>query len=386
MPSEKAAHPTAVLVAETSPLQRKLTGEMLDSFHISGVTFVKDSDELQETCRGQAYDLILLDYNLAKTNPLEAIPQLRSEGKNTQTPIILTYEKPPGERIENLLHQILAAGASGTLRKPVDAQAFRTLAESLTGRTLVSQPEEIKRVEESLQAARKAAALARSLHESGQPASAEQAYLGALLEILLGMAELRLAGGDPEGAGLLVREASEFAPQAPTLFQERGKHFVERGNAHLKEKRFPLARAEFAGALHLNGEDLEAQAGLIHSLYALGEKAAAADSLRRALAAPAKAEHRLAYKRFGDVALRVKEYDLAIAAYEQALAFVKTDPILFYQQALVFTAQYQFPSAMNRLNKALALRPDFPEAKQLRDKIVAWQRAAEKRGGPAKEE
>jgi tetratricopeptide (TPR) repeat protein len=200
------------------------------------------------------------------------------------------------------------------------------------------------------------------------------------------MAELRLAGGDPEGADLLVREASALAPQAPALFQERGKHFVERGNAHLKEKRFPLARTEFAGALHLNGENLEAQAGLIHSLYALGERAAATDAFRQALAAPAKAEHRLAYKRFGDVALRAKEYDLAIAAYEQALAFMKTDPILFYQEALVFTAQYQFPTAMNRLNKALALRPDFPEAKQLRDKIVAWQRAAEKRGWPTKEE
>ena len=68
-----------------------------------------------------------------------------------------------------------------------------------------------------------------------------------------------------------------------------------------------------------------------------------------------------------------KNYVEAIKLYDKAIAIDQTNPIVYYNQALLFAQIKRFDSAINRMKKYLMLSPNAPDARGAQDKIYEWE-------------
>ncbi len=118
----------------------------------------------------------------------------------------------------------------------------------------------------------------------------------------------------------------------------------------------------------------------------MGQKDEAIKAFGRAVNLEAHIDNRLIYKRLGTVAFKLKEYDIAVRAFEIAVSFIQSDPEIFYYQALVYVAKWKFEDALHSVTTALKIQPDFPEAKKAREKIIGWIKAAEEKRNAEKKE
>ena len=380
MSSEKSDPSTLFLVAESSPVHLAAIKEYLDDFLFKNITFVKDGYEFTAALQEQKFGAIVLDHHLNKSNSLNAISGIRNSGVNTETPIIFTYNDNIDEQEKkDILADAKSAGVSGILGKPFPKENFRDTIENALDIFSISASEQIMRSKKSLAATETAVGLAINLRDSGDFEQSEKVYLEAMLGVLYGIAEVYLASGKKDDCDSVLAEASRVDPRAKEKFKGRTKDFIARGNEHLIRKRHRLAKFEFEAAVSLVPESQEALVGLGEALLGLNEKDAALESFKRVLAIKPNIEARGLYKRIGTIVFRLKEYDIAIEAFETAATFIQTDPELFYVQSLVYVAQWKFPEALASINKALALRTTFAEAQKAREKIMAWVKAAEEK-------
>ena len=71
-----------------------------------------------------------------------------------------------------------------------------------------------------------------------------------------------------------------------------------------------------------------------------------------------------------------------LSAFEQAVSLFPANPVLNYRIGVIHMGRGQFQDALVNLKKALRLRPVYPEAEKLCEKITGW---VEKFEGLAKE-
>ena len=69
---------------------------------------------------------------------------------------------------------------------------------------------------------------------------------------------------------------------------------------------------------------------------------------------------------------RIESYDLALRAFTRASDINSNDPILYYNMSLVHIVQRQLDEAEMFFEKALKLKPNFVEAKQVLEKVSGW--------------
>lgn len=379
MPSMNMDPQTTILLAESSPLQQANVAEILTDFQLPNLTIVDDGYELLEAVSQKSFDLILLDNGLLKANPFNLLSQLRSGEKGVRAPIFFTYEEDPAEapKAENLARDAIAAGATMALRKPLAPEVLRKKIEETFGRFIVTVTDTKARSAQSLQTTEKAVALAKALKDSGKFKEAEDAYLNAIREIFFGLAEVYLYKGEKTACEELLHEASLIDPEAVEKFRRRESEFQKLGMDALKEKDYRRAKKEFDITLMLNENNASALAGLAEAHLGLDDRDSARENLLQVVSRPPASEHRFAYKHAGGLASRIKEYDIAVKAFELATTYIQGDPVLFYQQSLVHIARLQMKEALTCINKALILRTDFTEAQRVRSKIIEWQRNEE---------
>lgn len=70
---------------------------------------------------------------------------------------------------------------------------------------------------------------------------------------------------------------------------------------------------------------------------------------------------------------QMKNYPEAIKLYDQAIASSQTNPVIYYNQALLFAQIKQYDSAINRMKKYLMLVPNASDARSAQDKIYEWE-------------
>jgi len=70
---------------------------------------------------------------------------------------------------------------------------------------------------------------------------------------------------------------------------------------------------------------------------------------------------------------QLKNYIEAINLYDKAIAIDQTNPIVYYNQALLFAQIRSYNSAINRMKKYLMLSPNASDARSAQDKIYEWE-------------
>jgi tetratricopeptide (TPR) repeat protein len=68
-----------------------------------------------------------------------------------------------------------------------------------------------------------------------------------------------------------------------------------------------------------------------------------------------------------------KNYSEAIKLYDKAIEADQTNPIVYYNQALLLAQVKRFNVAINRMKKYLILSPEASDARSAQDKIYEWE-------------
>ena len=128
------------------------------------------------------------------------VAKIRSEGKNTKSPII--YMHQAGEELE--AQKAVESGASATLKRPVEERDQENQSATMS---------EVER--------------GQRLLERGDLEGAEAAFEGAMMtgggssDVFCGLAEVYLARGDKEAAEQVLAEAVQIDPGAREKFDGR---------------------------------------------------------------------------------------------------------------------------------------------------------------------
>ncbi|MBM4778334.1 MAG: response regulator [Archangiaceae bacterium] len=113
-----------ILAIDDSPSIRALVSTALGTDG-HAVTSACDGAEALTLVSSQAFDLVITDFNMPQMNGLEFIKRYREKQKFTPV-LVLTTEVNP-----TLRQSAKAAGATGWLVKPFQAEALRTLVKNL---------------------------------------------------------------------------------------------------------------------------------------------------------------------------------------------------------------------------------------------------------------
>ncbi|MEE9275678.1 MAG: response regulator [bacterium] len=336
-PSEKLNPELQVLLAENVPHVRHSVDRILGSFQLRNISHSTDGYKAVEDCRSNRYGLVLISSSLSKMDGIKVLSSLRESGRNRETPVILLYN--PGE--ENVAEDAAAAGASGSVEKPVDADILKALVEQVLDRHIETKGEAKERSEGYESATESLVSRGKRYLTEGNFDEAEAVFEEAMVtgggseDVFSGLAEVYLAKGNTEAAEQVLVESERLDSEARQKFKVHAPKFVRRGDANFKDGRLEEAKNNFQGAVVADKENVAGHVGLGESLHALGDKEGGDNAFARALEIDKRPEDLHVYNRIGIHARREKEFDKAVEAYDKALSFDSEDPVLYYNKSLV---------------------------------------------------
>lgn len=145
----------------------------------------------------------------------------------------------------------------------------------------------------------------------------------------------------------------------------RGEKFRKRGETF-------TAEFEFNKALALDEENVRANFGIGLCYLSRGEKQKADEVFRRVVSIEAayEPEHKHLFNEFGINLRRNGMYEQALDYYGRALDFAKDDEHLFFNIARTHIERRDLGRAREALEQALAINPDFAEARDYLAKLA----------------
>lgn len=221
--------------------------------------------------------------------------------------------------------------------------------------------------------------LARDFREAPQSPGSGSAFAEAILEMCFALAEENFMHGKNELAKKMLRKAEQISPEAGKEFQAA---LVESARENIKEKKFHEAKAQYEAVLQLDENNVGYLAGLGESLLGMGEKGQARQVYEKAFSREERPDDLGVYERMGVATFKADEHDMALTAFGRAASLFPANPVLYYRMGVIHMGRGQFQDALAQIKKALRLRPVYPEAEKLSEKITGW---VEKFEGLAKE-
>jgi Tfp pilus assembly protein PilF len=219
-----------------------------------------------------------------------------------------------------------------------------------------------------------AADFARNIRLQGNFEAAETAFKNGLLELFCGLAEVYLSSGNASYANRVLAQAEKIDPTARTRFNIREETFIERGKEYLSKKWHDGAEVEFKAALTLNESSIPALMGLGESLQGMGKSEAASETYQRAIDAKVMVEDRVLFNTLGNLALRNKNFNLALQAFDKAISYFPQDAVNYYNKSLLFVLQRNWEKVTPLLKKALSIQPGMREASMMMQKVEKWKK------------
>ncbi|GAB4259259.1 MAG: response regulator [Methylomicrobium sp.] len=114
-----------VMVVDDSAMARKHISRVLNNMGIGHITTANDGKEALELFQasGEAFDLIVTDYNMPEMDGRELISHIRHDMQNTFIPILMVTS----EASETRLNQVQQAGVSAICDKPFEPQNVKEI-------------------------------------------------------------------------------------------------------------------------------------------------------------------------------------------------------------------------------------------------------------------
>lgn len=374
MPSQRLESETPILVTEGNAGELKRIKRFFDAFQLNKVDSTDEGYKALHKARFQQFNLMILSSTTKKIDAVKMISSLRAEGKNKDTPVIFLG----GPKEDDVLKAAVEAGASATLKTPVEEAPLRGIIEELLGKYILTKGEEVKQAQEYESATSSGVERGKQLLEKGDYEGAEAAFEEAMVtgggsfDVFFGLAEVYLYQGKNDEAEQVLVEAERLQPKTREMFRDRGRDFLERGRAKLKKKEFERAKLDFQAAAAADAESVAPHFELCKACLGLEDKEGAEKYFSQGMSLPAKPRDVQHYNSVGIVLRRRKELDLANLAFAQAIRLAPGDPILYYNKTLVHVVKREFEEALSLANKALELNPEFSEAKAAKGKIEGW--------------
>ncbi|MBN2706736.1 MAG: tetratricopeptide repeat protein [Deltaproteobacteria bacterium] len=149
--------------------------------------------------------------------------------------------------------------------------------------------------------------------------------------------------------------------------KEKADRHASRGNLHLRKQEYNSAEFEFKCSLKLDEEHVRANYGLAKVHLEQGQEEEAKQILDKLTSIEAlfEEENKHVFNEFGIDLRRMKMFEQALDSYRKALAINPEDPVLNFNMARALIDRKQLVEALEMLEKAIALRADFPEALKL---------------------
>lgn len=367
-PSERINPGIPVLVADGGASHLKTFKEAFEEFQLTNVTFIHEGVGVLRVDDTTKFDLIVLGGSFEDMDAFKVVAALRAGENNSETPIIFVQGR--GEKISP--EKVAQVGIAAVIERSGEPEPLRDAIEKTLRKRITSKSEVNEFSSYCLDVASKTVSVIYVLKKDGLLKGAESAFLDNLLESFLCAMEVYLSKGDRKSAEGLLTQSRNIFPGINELFSERTEAFVIRGLKFLEEEKFAQARAEFEAALTLNEENVETNVALGESFYGLGDKEAAGDAFRCAIASPGSARDPKVLMRLGLVACRYEYFDIALSAYDRLISTYQMDPKLFYNKALIHVRTKEFGKALPLLGRAIALDEKFVPAKALQEKVRGW--------------
>ena len=148
------------------------------------------------------------------------------------------------------------------------------------------------------------------------------------------------------------------------------KH-VARAEKHRHRKEFNSAEWEYSSALKIDQENLKANFGIGTLYMEMGEEAKAKEVFRKITEIDAifEKENKHIFNEFGISLRKAGMYEEALEHYGKAIEISPDDEHLYFNVARVYYEKGDIPTAMEWLDKALTMNPDFDEAKRFKESI-----------------
>ncbi len=155
------------------------------------------------------------------------------------------------------------------------------------------------------------------------------------------------------------------------LKKEKAEERVNMGQQHIERKEYNAAAFEFGMAVKQDDQNLEAHLGKGKAHMELGEVDKAKESFEKLSEVDSlyDKDNKHLFNEYGIELRRGEMYDLAIENYNKALSIDQDDEALHYNIGRAYYEDGQSDKAIESLQKAMSLAPDFKEAKLLYDAI-----------------
>ena len=377
MPSKRLETEISILVAEGNAGELKRLTRHFGVFQLTNVETTDEGYKALHKARFQSFGLMLLGSTTKKINATKMVSTIRAEGKNKDTPIIFIG----GPNEDGVLKEAVKAGASGTLKTPVEEAPLRKLIEEVLDRYILTKGEEKKQAQEYESTTSSGVDRGKLLLEQGDYEGAEEAFEEAMVtgggsfDVFFGLAEVYLYQGKKEEAEQVLVEAERLEPLARDMFRGRSRDFMERGRAKMKKEEFEGAKLDFQTAAEADKESVAPFFELCKACLSLEDSEGAEKYFSRGMSLPPKAGEFQHYNSVGIFLRRVKELDLAALAFERAIRLAPDDPVIYYNKTLVHVVKRESEEALSLVNKALELNLKFSEADAVKVKIEGWMKS-----------
>lgn len=327
MPDERLDPGIPILVAESDPWSKASLRRIFKEFQFTNISYSDDAYKTVHQGRFENFSLLLIGEGLEKGDPLKAISQIRSEGKNKTAPIIFMHD---GEKKESA-QEATSAGASAAIERPVQEPGLREAIESVLDRYILTTSLEAERNQENASATMSSVQRGQKLMAQGDMEGAEAAFEEAMMtgggsvEVFSGLAEIYLARGDQEAAEQVLVEAERIDPQARDKFELRDENSLRTGQEALAKGDLEKAEEAFQDALVKGGNGaVDAFCGLAEVDLNRGNITAAERALKEAEKIDPKARDRFKeqealFVEKGDQLLREKKLEEAETAFQAAV-------------------------------------------------------------------
>ena len=180
---------------------------------------------------------------------------------------------------------------------------------------------------------------ARKIRLQGDFEAARPHSKTASSNFFCGLAEVYLSSGNTSYANRVLAQAEKIDPTARTRFKIREETFIERGKKYLSKKWHDGAEVEFKAALTLNESSVSALIGLGEALQGIGKSEAASETYQRAIEAKVIVEDRVLFNTLGNLALRNKDFNIALKAFDKAISYFPQDAVNYYNKSLLNVLQ-----------------------------------------------